>query len=82
MIIQTMILSELINTFIGTHFTLLISLFAVGISSLLSRTYSQACVILSVLGLALFFLTGMETFFIALSILAFLVGLILKNIGM
>jgi len=74
--------TTVLTNFIGTYGELFVSFFAIGISSMIARSYSQMTLIFSILTLVLYFIFSFSSFFLILSFLSFLASLVLKNIGL
>lgn len=76
-----MALTDIVLLFLGDYLPLFIAFFGVGVSVLLTRSYSQAGYVYTIISLVCFFIFN-NPVFIALSIGSAIISTILKNTGM
>jgi hypothetical protein len=75
-------IEEIITDYLALHMKTFIALFTVGISSLMSRSLSQACIICSILNFILYLIYTTADPFFYIAFVSFLIGLVLKQIGL
>jgi len=75
------VLTDIITLFLGDYLQLFVAFFGVGVSVLLTRSYSQAGFTYTIISLVCFFLFN-NPIFVGLSLASAVISTILKNTGM
>jgi hypothetical protein len=75
------LLTEILTTFIGDYIQLFLAFFGIGVSVLLTKSYSQASFTFMIITLVMYFIFD-NPIFIGLSLASAVIGTIIKNSGM